>query len=69
MEWNGRPNRSGFPVVLTRDEVQKIFAHPRGTPRLLAALLYGSGLRLMARKSFAHVPGSAKDFVCSMFMC
>ena len=40
-----RPAR--LPVVLTRDEVHKIFAHLRGTPRLMAALLYGSGLRLM----------------------
>ena len=40
-----KPTR--LPVVLTRDEVHKIFAHLRGTPRLMAALLYGSGLRLM----------------------
>ena len=36
-----------LPVVLTRREVRKIFAHLRGTPRLMAGLLYGSGLRLM----------------------
>src|SRR5213075_1582195 len=36
-----------LPVVLTRSEVNKIFAHLYGTPRLMAALLYGSGLRLM----------------------
>ncbi len=36
-----------LPVVLTRDEVHRIFAHLRGTPRLMAGLLYGSGLRLM----------------------
>ena len=35
------------PVVLTRDEVHKVFAHLHGTPRLMAGLLYGSGLRLM----------------------
>jgi integron integrase len=35
------------PVVLTRDEVHRIFAHLHGTPRLMAGLLYGSGLRLM----------------------
>jgi integron integrase len=40
-----RPKR--VPVVLTRDEVHKIFAHLHGTPRLMAGLLYGSGLRLM----------------------
>jgi integron integrase len=36
-----------LPVVLSRDEVHKIFAHLHGTPRLMAGLLYGSGLRLM----------------------
>jgi integron integrase len=40
-----RPKR--VPVVLTRDEVHKIFAHLHGMPRLMAGLLYGSGLRLM----------------------
>src|SRR5438874_12553914 len=35
------------PVVLTRDEVHKVFAHLNGTNRLMAGLLYGSGLRLM----------------------
>ena len=40
-----RPAR--VPVVLTRDEVHKIFAHLHGMPRLMAGLLYGSGLRLM----------------------
>ena len=40
-----RPLR--VPVVLTRDEVRKVFAHLHGTPRLMAGLLYGSGLRLM----------------------
>lgn len=36
-----------LPVVLTRDEVHKIFGQLRGTYRLMAGLLYGSGLRLM----------------------
>jgi integron integrase len=36
-----------LPVVLTREEVKKIFGHLHGTPRLMAGLLYGSGLRLM----------------------
>ncbi|MBA2434377.1 MAG: integron integrase [Chthoniobacterales bacterium] len=40
-----KPKR--LPVVLTRDEVHKIFHHLHGTPRLMAGLLYGSGLRLM----------------------
>ena len=40
-----RPAR--LPVVLTRDEVHKVFAHLHGMHRLMAGLLYGSGLRLM----------------------
>ncbi|MEP6708542.1 MAG: tyrosine-type recombinase/integrase, partial [Verrucomicrobiota bacterium] len=36
-----------LPVVLTKDEVHKIFAHLHGTYRLMGGLLYGSGLRLM----------------------
>src|SRR2546421_11052692 len=36
-----------LPVVLTHDEVHKLLAHLHGTPRLMAGLLYGSGLRLM----------------------
>ena len=37
-----------LPTVLTREEVRKIFDCLHGTPRLMAGLLYGSGLRLMA---------------------
>jgi len=33
-----RPKR--VPMVLTRDEVRKIFAHLHGMPRLMAGLLY-----------------------------
>ncbi len=40
-----RPKR--LPVVLTRDEVRAIVAELHGTPRLMATLLYGSGLRLL----------------------
>jgi integron integrase len=36
-----------LPVVLTRDEVRAVLAHIDGTPRLMATLLYGSGLRLL----------------------
>ncbi len=36
-----------LPVVLTKDEVRIVFAHLHGTYRLMAGLLYGSGLRLM----------------------
>ena len=36
-----------LPVVLTEDEVRRLLAGMRGTPRLIANLLYGSGLRLL----------------------
>jgi integron integrase len=36
-----------LPVVLTREEVRAVLGAMRGTPQLLAALLYGSGLRLL----------------------
>ena len=36
-----------LPVVLTRDEVRALLAQLRGTQRLIASLLYGSGLRLL----------------------
>ena len=38
--------RKRLPVVLTREEVQALFGHLTGVPRLMAGLLYGSGLRL-----------------------
>jgi len=36
-----------LPVALTRDEVRSVLAHMTGTPRVMATLLYGSGLRLL----------------------
>jgi integron integrase len=36
-----------LPVVLTRDEVRAVISRLEGTPRLMATLLYGSGLRLL----------------------
>jgi len=41
------PVRRRLPVVLTRDEVRSLLAGMTGTPRLVARLLYGSGLRLL----------------------
>lgn len=35
-----------LPVVLSREECQRLFRALSGTPRLMAELLYGSGLRL-----------------------
>jgi integron integrase len=40
-----RPER--LPVVLSRAEANSLLAHLQGVPRLVACLLYGSGLRLM----------------------
>ncbi len=39
-----RPRR--LPVVLTRDEVASVLRHLDGDARLMAALMYGAGLRL-----------------------
>ena len=40
-----RPPR--LPVVLTRDEVERLLAELQGTRWLIASLLYGAGLRVM----------------------
>lgn len=36
-----------LPVVLTREEVRAVLQQMRGTPKLMALLLYGAGLRLL----------------------
>lgn len=47
MQQIGRPpERKRIPVVLTVQEVQTLLSQMAGTEELLAALLYGSGLRL-----------------------
>ena len=40
-----KPRR--LPIVLTRDEVASVLRQLEGVPRLMATLLYGSGLRLL----------------------
>lgn len=40
-------NRDRIPLVLSREEVRAVLSHLQGTPRVMADLLYGSGLRLM----------------------
>jgi len=40
-----RPGR--LPSVLTRSEVRRILGRMNGTPRLVATLLYGTGMRLL----------------------
>ncbi len=42
--WAKRPHR--LPVVLSREEVRLVLRQLRGRCRLMASLLYGSGLRL-----------------------
>lgn len=39
-----RPRR--LPVVLTKEELRSVFLHLSGTCRLIAAVIYGAGLRL-----------------------
>jgi integron integrase len=39
--------RERVPLVLSREEVRAVLSHLQGAPRLMAELLYGSGLRLM----------------------
>jgi site-specific recombinase XerD len=36
-----------LPVVLAREEIRAVIGELRGTPRLMAILLYGAGLRLL----------------------
>jgi integron integrase len=38
---------SRLPVVLTREEVQKLLGHLQGTNWLVASLLYGTGMRIL----------------------
>lgn len=49
--WLGKVERATkppkLPVVLTRNEVKQLFTHLKGIEKLMAGLLYGSGLRLM----------------------
>ncbi|NUM36072.1 MAG: integron integrase [Candidatus Brocadiae bacterium] len=45
IEWSERPVR--LPVVLTKEEVKRVFDCLEGTRWIMAAMLYGSGLRLM----------------------
>ena len=41
------PRPQHLPVVLSRSEVRDVLSHMTGVPRLMALLLYGSGLRLL----------------------
>ena len=40
-----RPEK--LPTVFDRDEIDRLFNHMGGTPKLVAAILYGAGLRLL----------------------
>ena len=39
--------KARLPVVMTREEAQRVLSAMSGTPQLMAKLLYGSGLRVM----------------------
>jgi len=41
------PLRTRLPVVMTREETQRVLSAMSGTPKVMARLMYGSGLRLM----------------------
>jgi integron integrase len=45
LTWAKRPER--LPTVFDRSEIQHLFQHIEGTHKLIAGLLYGSGLRLL----------------------
>jgi len=49
--WLGRVERAKrparVPIVLSASEVRQVCGHLKGLERLMASLLYGSGLRLM----------------------
>ena len=47
MEFTRAKQHKRLPVVLTHNEVQRLFQQLEGQHWLMAALLYGSGLRLM----------------------
>ena len=47
LEFERAAARRRMPVVLSRDECARLFAALDGTPRLMAELAYGGGLRLM----------------------
>lgn len=40
------PRSKRLPIVLTQSEVERLFAHLKGVYRLMAAVIYGGGLRL-----------------------
>ena len=45
IEKSKRPAR--LPMVFTESEVERVFSHLGNTPRIMATLLYGGGLRLV----------------------
>jgi integrase len=54
-----------LPVVLTRDEVRTVLERLDGTPRLMAVLLYGAGLRLL---ECAHLRVKDIDFTTNQIV-
>jgi integron integrase len=54
-----------LPVVLTRDEVRAVLEGLDGTPRLMAQLMYGAGLRLL---ECAHLRVKDVDFATNQLV-
>lgn len=46
-EFIGAKRQRKLPVVLSREEVRRVFQQLKGTHHLMAGLIYGAGLRLM----------------------
>lgn len=60
-----KPRPTRLPVVLTRDEVRSLLDCLDGTPRLMAELLYGTGVRLLecARLRLKDVDFGANEII------
>ena len=54
-----------LPVVLSRDEVRQVLDEMRGTPRLMATIMYGAGLRLL---ECARLRVKDVDFACNQII-
>ncbi len=52
--------RDRLPVVLTRDEVERVLACMEGTYSLIGGLPYGTGMRMMEELTLKNGIGSAR---------
>ena len=58
-----------LPVVLSTDEVRATLVHMVGTPRLIAELLYGTGLRVTNRLGPCWGPQACERTYPAPFVC